>query len=150
MTTKRCNGCEKIKDVSEFSRRGNGYQSICRECFRDYSKDHREAISAQQREWRTKIKRSVIDHYGGQCQCCGESEIAFLVLDHIENNGAEWRKLNKSASLIYWAHKSGHPKGLQVLCANCNMAKHFTPGGCPHRPTGAHDSVHRQKLTEKM
>ena len=38
---------------------------------------------------RDKLRALVIEHYGDRCSCCGESEIKFLAIDHINNDGAE-------------------------------------------------------------
>src|SRR5882672_7469248 len=40
--------------------------------------------------WRQRYlryKKQVIDHYGGKCECCNESELVFLALDHIHGGG---------------------------------------------------------------
>jgi hypothetical protein len=73
--------------------------------------------------------------YGGQCVCCGEAELAFLVMDHVNGGGSrargtstytEWRRmLREYPSSEY-----------QVLCANCNMAKERKEG-CPHQQSVA-------------
>jgi len=78
----------------------------------------------------------VIEHYGGACTCCGEREPRFLVLDHVNDDGAEQRRrIGMGGWRFYrWLRLNEYPDDfkLQVLCANCNMAKaHF--GGCPHR-----------------
>lgn len=98
-----------------------------------------EAIKAASRHraavYRKRTKREVIDAYGGRCACCGEAEIAFLCIDHINGGGRNER--NKWASfgslqLYRDLRARGYPPGYQVLCANCNLAKE-APGGCPHQ-----------------
>ena len=82
-----------------------------------------------------RIKIQVLVHYGGnppKCACCGENYIEFLSIDHINNDGADQRKKRTSASLYYWLIKNNYPKGVQVLCFNCNCAKGFF-GYCPHQ-----------------
>lgn len=84
-----------------------------------------------QKEYRDRIKAEVISVYGGFCACCGEDEIAFLSLDHIEPLFRSQRTRGGSA----WYQellKAGYPPGLQVLCYNCNLAK-GTGDECPHR-----------------
>lgn len=131
-------GCREEKDLSEFS----GKQSRCRPCFNDYQNERRkdpvlrrrqaEQVAASNR----RLKLRVIEAYGGVCRCCGESNPAFLVLDHVNDDGAEQRKIAGRKASWRWARDRGYPKTLQLLCANCNMAKQFNPGGCPHRPEG--------------
>jgi hypothetical protein len=86
------------------------------------------------REYRQRIRKEVIEKYGGKCECCGESNIEFLVIDHKNNDGnIERRKLNGT-------NKSGGSKFflklkrelLRVLCFNCNSAIAFH-GYCPHK-----------------
>ena len=75
------------------------------------------------------------------CRCCGESHIEFLAIDHIAgrkemDSEPELVKLGYSSSLVsnklyVWIIKNNFPKGFQVLCHNCNLAKGFY-GNCPH------------------
>lgn len=75
--------------------------------------------------------------YGGKCACCGESEMAFLSIDHVNNDGAEMRRdgVHSSGGTAFyqWLVKSGFPPGFQVLCMNCNVGKHRNGGVCPHQ-----------------
>jgi hypothetical protein len=86
---------------------------------------------------RAILKREVLSHYGDCiCACCGESNIEFLQIDHINNDGAAHRKSLGSSRLCghkfyRWLKRNGFPTGFQVLCSNCNMAKGFY-GECPH------------------
>lgn len=89
---------------------------------------------------RLRIKQEVMNHYGGKCRCCGESLLVFLDIDHINNDGARHRKETGRAgySLYLWLRNSNYPPGFQVLCKNCNWAKHVL-GQCPH------ECVHARK-----
>jgi hypothetical protein len=57
------------------------------------------------------------------------------VVDHVENDGYKYRGKNKNVhSNIYaWLIRNNFPSGFQLLCANCNLAKHRNKGVCPHR-----------------
>lgn len=87
------------------------------------------------RHYKQKIRLQVLTHYGGnppKCACCGETIVIFLVIDHINNDGAKQRKSVASGSqMYYWLRKNNFPEGYQVLCRNCNWAK--SQGGCPHK-----------------
>lgn len=85
------------------------------------------------RVYRQKLKQEVIEHYGGQCACCGETEIIFLGLDHVDGGGTSERKKVGAGYTYYLQVRKLWPDGLQVLCHNCNFAKHFDPNGCPHK-----------------
>jgi len=79
-----------------------------------------------------KRKLQALEHYGGKCTCCGESEEKFLTFDHINNDGNEHRKTARG-KIASWLHSHGYPKGvIQILCWNCNLAKEKF-GVCPHQ-----------------
>mgnify|MGYP001572270646 CR=1 FL=1 len=88
--------------------------------------------------YRRAIKREALDHYGGRCVCCGEGNDAFLSFDHINNDGAQMRRsipsTNGGVGLHYWLRRNGYPDIFQVMCFNCNYAKHHL-GACPHQST---------------
>jgi hypothetical protein len=87
------------------------------------------------------MRDEAFEAYGGKvCKCCGETERAFLTLDHINEDGAAHRRSimmtrkNFSARRYYKSLKEqGYPPILQVLCMNCNFAKHHNGGVCPHK-----------------
>jgi adenylate kinase family enzyme len=81
-----------------------------------------------------QLRQEIFSHYGKSCVCCNESEIKFLTIDHIENNGSEHRKSEKVGSgggFYAWLKRNSYPPGFQVLCWNCNAAKGMY-GSCPH------------------
>ena len=100
---------------------------------------HGERIRDERRRARSDIRRMVLEHYGGVCACCGETEPAFLTIDHINNDGAAHRRAIGATSASHfavWLYRHGYPDGFQVLCANCNHAKAVV-GTCPHHPAPA-------------
>ncbi len=100
-----------------------GSVSRCVRCIENDKKFYRE------------LRRRVIEHYGGKCNCCGEKELKFLAIDHIEGNGNQHRLSvlgHKHASIYRWLVRNNFPVGFQVLCHNCNMAKGCY-GICPHQ-----------------
>lgn len=80
-------------------------------------------------------RAKVLDHYGRECACCGESIDLFLTIDHINNDGAEHRKRDLygiGGNVLYrWLVRKSFPPGFQTLCYNCNMARAHH-GICPH------------------
>ena len=77
-------------------------------------------------------RKKAMDAYGGPiCACCGETELVFLCIDHIENDGSSHRKTFKG-SIYRWLRKNKYPPGFQVLCHNCNWGKSHNGGICPH------------------
>jgi predicted restriction endonuclease len=84
----------------------------------------------------TQLRKDVFDIYGRTCVCCGETILAFLTLDHIDGNGAAHRRalgLGRAGGVRFYAKiiKLDKDPNIQVLCMNCNLAKH-TQGQCPH------------------
>lgn len=75
------------------------------------------------RSWR--IRMEAIDRYSSGtrvCVRCGENDLRFLALDHVEGDGREHRK-TFSGTLHAWARSRGWPPMFQVLCHNCNHLK---------------------------
>lgn len=86
--------------------------------------------SGYYRLYNQKKRAIVLTAYGGECRCCGEREIKFLSIDHINGGGTKHRKEIKGATYS-WLIKNKFPSGFQLLCHNCNMAKALY-GKCPH------------------
>ena len=101
-----------------------------REC--DVCKTHRNAYHVYLNK---QLKLEVLTIYGGKkCACCGETELSFLSIDHINGGGEQQRKKIGSGTAFYrWLRHSGYPEGFQVLCHNCNHGKHINGGICPHQ-----------------
>ncbi len=92
-----------------------------------------------------KLKADAMAAYGGKCVCCGETEVEFLTLDHVEGGGNEKRSTLKEFGLLIGKSQTGvtfyqylkndgwsNEEGLQILCANCNGAKRGLPES-PHK-----------------
>jgi hypothetical protein len=107
-----------------------------------------------------RFRHEVLTRYGGdppRCACCRTHEIVFLTLDHVNGDGASERRLAAAERGIdgrgfagirfyRWLKRNGWPDGYQVLCWNCNTAKHRL-GVCPHR---LRRKVRGQQLTLRM
>ena len=76
-----------------------------------------------------KMRYAVLNHYGRVCACCGESEPAFLAIDHMP--GYDNRK-GDQRHLTQWLYKNGFPEGFRTLCHNCNSAIRLGRT-CPHQ-----------------
>lgn len=115
---------------------GNSTGKRCRVCI-DNRNDWYQGSTTQIKDKvrRDENRKSVLERYGGKCVCCGEIELYFLAIDHVEGNGNTHRKeINKYGSGFFeWLIKNNFPEGFQVLCHNCNMGKHLNGGVCPHQ-----------------
>lgn len=95
---------------------------------------YRDVRASYARTHRDRVRLEVFEAYGGAtCKCCGEDEIRFLEMDHINNDGNIHRRSMKSGYIYYWLKRNKFPTGFQILCANCNMGKHRCGGVCPHK-----------------
>ena len=146
MKTKTCPRCKKRKRRTEFwpsNFQSDGLASYCRKCqnergkllMRRKYKKNPTLANEKIRQCKQRVKKLVLNAYGKVCQCCGENHIEFLCIDHINGGGnQERRELNRRSGYAFYAYlkKMKFPKGYQVLCHNCNMAKSLF-GKCPHK-----------------
>jgi len=103
------------------------------EARRAYRKKWRAKNKEKIAETRRKVKLDTLSHYAGaldvRCAYCEEADLTVLQLDHINGGGRQQRKEMGLASAGYGFYlklkKLGYPEGFQVLCANCNIRKHF-------------------------
>ena len=155
MKLKTCCHCKQEKLLDEFgreTRRINGHKDFCLLCakiirrnqyngkirvadtlrWRAKPGNHQRCID-QWRRYRAKLKTQVVAAYGGCCTCCGENEMAFLTIEHLNGGGLEHRKRVGSGSGIYRdIIRQGFPTKFTVLCMNCNFAKRWGKT-CPHQ-----------------
>lgn len=133
MTEHNCRKCGiLLNENNSYKNRIKQSHYICRQCH-----NIEQAVS------NNLIKKEVFSHYGSACACCKESNLAFLTIDHIDGNGAEHRRSIqktsklKSTDFYRWLKKNNYPTdNYQVLCFNCNCAKHIC-GICPHQKNNA-------------
>jgi len=120
----RCHTCGKPRDNLNVQR-----------CSRCTNRTRPKAIIAGKAR-RQADKLLVFNAYGGcKCACSGclESNIKFLTIDHINNNGTSERKNFGSGGIFYkYLIKNNYPAGYQVLCYNCNCGRGANGGICPH------------------
>lgn len=157
-TTKTCSRCEQTLLISEFgtfierrigkSRGANSklrpeggrlyYNARCKSCARkatnEYNRNNRALVTKHRRDSLYRLRDIVYEHYGARCSCCGESEISFLTIDHMDNDGHLHRKrVNGNQFALYRSIiNDGFPDNLQVACYNCNCGRVRNNGVCPH------------------
>jgi hypothetical protein len=165
METKKCPKCLKVLPVDLFNKRGwcklcvrtinranytkynEHYKKRSREYYnknreqalqykRDLYKSNPEKYRKIHKEWRRNKKITVIEHYGNKCACCGETNIVFLCIDHVNGGGNKHRKTlgdwGVGANFYRWLINNNFPDGFRVLCHNCNFA-YGEFGKCPHQ-----------------
>jgi hypothetical protein len=123
---KVCTQCKVGKPLTRehWTSNGYGWSSHCKKC-------SRRRINSYRNDSRIKV----LTHYSQglpQCSCCGETNLVFLAIDHINDDGAKHRReVVSGRELPVWLIKNNFPEGFRVLCHNCNWAFHQL-GYCPH------------------
>lgn len=125
-------------DPKEYMREYNRkYYQKNKEAKREYNRQHqaknREKYRQAARTYHADIRLKVLAAYSKgtiKCACCGEQEIKFLGIDHI--NGRKNEPIKRTGRNFYlYLLRTPYDDNLQVLCHNCNYAKGFY-GSCPH------------------
>ena len=154
---KRCSKCGDEKPYDEFYKqhaftarsKRTAVMAECKVCTRErtrawkYGENYDEICERQNASFRARrirVRDAAFAAYGGyKCVCCGETEPSFMTLDHIDNDGADFRRKIKGKRTAagyhtyLWLAKNGFPKTVQVLCMNCNHGKRMNKGICPHQ-----------------
>ena len=93
------------------------------------SLNRKNAIAYQHR-----LHDAILGAYGRICVCCGEQQVKFLSIDHVNEDGKDHRR-KKGQSAGWWRHvrDQGFPADFQILCYNCNIGKYRNGGIRPHR-----------------
>jgi len=139
-TYKLCQDCRR----KEYEKKRKGFleQGLCKTCGKHPIRKHDstlcqicwDRLKTNRKIRAHKRRKLVINHYGGKCACCGETQFEFLTIDHKNNDGAKHKRALKSkdtSALCKWIIDNNFPDYLQVLCYNCNCAKGVY-GSCPH------------------
>lgn len=134
----RCKYCKKILMWKNWHQHEKKHRSLC--CLscrrtRDRARYQVEKVERmrKQREYKLKRRLFVIQKYGGKCVCCKEKRHQFLTFDHVNNDGAKHRReTGGTKGIIKWIIDNDFPKSIQILCFNCNTARHYY-GKCPHK-----------------
>lgn len=135
MELRYCSKCKKYLQKEFFysnSARKDGLHHHCKKCAIRFSSSVSAILRGKTRRQKERIQ--IMKFYGGDvpcCKCCGEHITEFLCIDHINGGGGIQRKKLGNAGIYRWIIRNRYPKGFQILCHNCNLAKGFY-GVCPH------------------
>lgn len=138
--TRRCGKCREIRRLISQRQKRNRPTGACNQCCIRPALPNRASCSActeraraKSLETYRKYRVDVLELYGGSCRCCGNRNMKYLQLDHVNNDGGKERKILpvacRGGRFFQYVLKLGYKrKDLQVLCANCHNAKRY--GGC--------------------
>ncbi len=90
-----------------------------------------ERCRTRSRDTIKRDRETVFAHYGNTCDCCGESELAFLTVDHVNGGGNTHRKTLEAPNMYTWLVRNDYPNGYRILCFNCNCVATRVEV-CPH------------------
>lgn len=126
-----CTQCKERECEAYKTKKGiTLFRKLCWKC-RSLENPNYEGHYAR---YQLKLRKAVIDHYGGECKCCGEKRFKFLTIDHVNNDGHEHRKeVPAGTPMLRWLKKNNFPKDFQILCFNCNCGRALNGGVCPHK-----------------
>ena len=143
-----CKNCHTDKPEQYFFKNKsakNGYDSSCKKCryiknveWRKNNIEKSRILNRKsQDKRRVELRIAAIQAYGGKCECCGESEILFLTLEHINGVPKIDRMANgkrkRTVDILRRLEREGWPKtDHTILCFNCNCSKGIY-GSCPHK-----------------
>lgn len=150
---KNCSHCKILKSYSEFKldkRLKSGVGSWCKKCHYEYGKKrvltNPDFFRSQARNRNAVRRKKIIDAYGGKCECCGETTLEFLEIDHINRDGGEHRRRIGHSNIYFELLREGFPKDkYRLLCCNCNRAM-GARGYCPHQIKDESDKQKGQQL----
>ena len=133
---KVCRKCGIDHPKTNF-RKNSKWGEYCNECRQEQkratSKANPHLQKVRNSRAAAKLRQEVINGLGGACACCGEDRLIFLALDHIHGGGTQESNIIGNDGVYRKARREGFPRDkYQVLCSNCNWAKHVTKGACPH------------------
>jgi hypothetical protein len=141
----KCSRCKCSKDTKEFkapktcikcSEHIKEKRKRDTEASQKWRTENRERLRVYNKAWRTSYKSYALQHYRIKCRCCGENDIRFLTIDHVNGGGVKHRKelgTGAGASFYHWLKTNNYPEGYAVLCFNCNCGRSVNGGVCPHK-----------------
>jgi len=93
------------------------------------------------------LKKEVIGVYGGKCECCGETNLVFLTIEHKFHDGKAHRKAcNRNVYADLKRRKFPKNIGIGVLCHNCQFASKIMVV-CPHKVRKIEQEIENESAT---
>ena len=92
-----------------------------RSYFPEYRGRNRDRFRKYDRDRHNRVKTAAFTTLGGVCVLCGEDELEFLTVDHVNGDGSEDRALRSRREIyISIVRDEAQRKKFRLLCRNCN------------------------------
>jgi hypothetical protein len=131
MTLKTCSRCEQAKPLESFSKKGNGYQAMCKECNREYQREHyqnNKSVYAEKEKRRRKRLRAWLKAYKESIPCtdCGGKFPSYVMeFDHIPGNVKAFTiggSIHRMSQKTYFEELDK----CELVCSNCHKIRTHT------------------------
>lgn len=146
--TKVCSKCGKELPMTDeyFYKSGDRYQSLCKECKRQYDHDYharvkdtpeyKERIHRNAKKHRQRVKGEFVAKWKKPCQKCGEQRLYLIQFHHIDPATKEF---NVATNVLRKKTKTCEEevKKCVCLCSNCHDEFHYFYGANPEDPVNA-------------
>tara|TARA_R110002074_G_scaffold320556_1_gene490995 strand:- start:4532 stop:5314 length:783 start_codon:yes stop_codon:yes gene_type:complete len=90
------------------------------------TEEGREKERAKNKKSKSVRKTKIFDALGRRCVCCGETDAIYLEVDHVYNDRNKSTK--KGSATNNYTEILNNQERFQILCCNCNKAKHYNDG----------------------
>lgn len=107
----------------------------CRKRLNEQAKSPKRRAKERERlkRHRSELRQRVYSGYGNQCNCCGEQNLTFLTIDHVNGQAGKPKEFKQiGIQMFRKIIKEDFPSTYQVLCFNCNCGRFRNGGVCPH------------------
>ena len=112
-------------------------------------KKHRPKLLLQKKIKLKAMRLRVLAYYSKgtpKCKICGITGMPFLQIDHVYGRKAMGHSRYTTTTQILQDLDKNHPKGFQILCANCNMIKSIRS----HKTHSNHPNAVKSRYYKKI
>lgn len=127
----RCESCCKAQRERN-QKWGEKNRDILRAKNKEWYQENKVKFRQYGKEYRFRLRSLVVEQLGGKCECCGETQLEWLQIDHQNNDGKKHRQeVGRGKDMMLDILRNPGKYKVRVLCANCHNAV-TCYGYCPH------------------
>lgn len=153
--------CKKCLDYATLYHKAFIKRGLCGTCHKNIPVNNRitcKKCLGYYRAYFRNIRKTIVDAFENQyCRCCGETNLSFFTIAHVNNDGARDRKNRGGCQQInrylFNLIQQGKqiPKEYIIECWNCNSGKRYNNNICPHiSPVVLSNLSHRARLHKRV